>query len=77
MGQSLNPAETPKERAQRLTELLPELEIQIQEIINEYHLDQFSHHIINEERAKRAAEKVRNLAVKTRLQKLFTFSKKA
>jgi hypothetical protein len=76
MGKTLNPAETPKERAQRLIELLPELEIPVQEIINEYHLDQFSHHIINEERAKRAAKKVRNLAVKTRLQKLFTFPKK-
>ena len=75
MGKPLDPAETPKERAQRLIELLPELEIPVQEIINEYQLDQFSHHIINEERAKRAAQKVRNLAVKTRLQNLFTFSK--
>ena len=75
LGQPLYPAETPKERAQRLTKLMPELELSIQDIINEYNLDQFSNHIINEERAKRAAQKVRNLAVKTRLQKLFSFPK--
>ena len=77
MGQPLDPAETPRERAQRLKDLLPGMEVPVQEIINEYHLDQFSHHIINEERAKRAAQKVRNLAIKTRLQQLFTFPKKA
>jgi len=77
MGESLDPAETPRERAQRLTNLLPEMKIPVQEIINEYHLDQFSHHIINEERAKQAAQKVRSLAIKTRLQQLFTFPKKA
>jgi len=76
MGKSLDPAETATERALRLTALLPELEQPARDIINEYHLDRFSHHIINEERAKQAAKKVRNLAVKARFQQLFKFLKK-
>ncbi|MDY6846148.1 MAG: transglutaminase domain-containing protein [Chloroflexota bacterium] len=76
MGQTLNPADTATERAMRLTALLPELEQPARDIINEYYLDRFSHHIINEERAKRTAKKVRNLAVKARFQQLFKLFKK-
>ncbi len=75
LGQTPNPAETPTERGQHLINLLPDMRIPVQEIINEYHLDQFSDHIINEERAKKAAQKIRNLAVKTRLQQIFKFLK--
>jgi len=77
MGQNLNPSETATERALRLTAILPELEQPARDIINEYHLDRFSHHIINEERAKQAARKIRNLAIKARFQRLFQFLRKA
>jgi hypothetical protein len=73
----VNPAETATERALRLTAILPDVEQPARDIINEYHLDRFSHHIINEERAKQAARRIRNLAIKARFQQLFKFLKKA
>ena len=76
LGGALDPAETPSERAQRLTKLLPLQKILIQEILNEYHLDQFSHHHINEERAKDAARKVRTQAVMLRIRKMLQFPKR-
>jgi transglutaminase-like putative cysteine protease len=78
MGQPLNPADTPSERAERLTKLVPEVQMPAQDIISEYHLDQFSpHSIINETRAKNAAQLVRNLALIARFQQFFKFLKKS
>ena len=73
MGQPLNPAQTPAERAQTLNRLLPDAAQFIQDIISEYHLDKFSNHIINEERAKNAGHQVRKLALQTRIQKFLKF----
>ncbi len=70
LGKPLNPAQTPAERAHALLEMLPEAEAPLQEIVNEYTLDQFSNHIINEERARKAARQIRKLTWNTWLQKL-------
>ena len=70
MGQPLNPAQTPAERAKTLNQLLPDADPFIQDIIGEYHLDKFSNHIINEERAKNAGRQVRKLALQTRIRQL-------
>lgn len=75
MGHPLNPADTPTERAQGLMALIPESEKPIQDIIYEYNLDKFSHHITNEKRAQTASRKVRGLALKARMNRLFSFGK--
>ena len=73
LGQEINLAETPTERAQTLTSLLPYAKEPILDIIHEYHLDQFSNMIINEERAKNAARQVWQMAIKTRARSLLSF----
>jgi hypothetical protein len=73
LGQEINLAETPTERAQTLTSLLPNAKEPILDIIHEYHLDQFSNMIINEERAKNAARQVWQMAIKTRARSLLSF----
>jgi len=75
LGHRLIPSETPIERAQRLTILLPHLDQPVQDIINEYHLAKFSTHHVNEERAKNAARQVQRTAIKTRLREIFQFDK--
>ena len=45
-------------------DLVPDARGPLQDIVNEYTLDQFSNHIINEERAKKAARQIRVLAFK-------------
>ncbi len=75
MGHEVNPAETPSERAATLTELLPEAADSTAEIISEYHLDKFSNHIVNEDRARNAARLVRRLALKTRLLRFVSLKK--
>jgi transglutaminase-like putative cysteine protease len=70
LGKPLNLAQTPAERAQSLLGLLPDAQKPIWDIINEYTLDQFSNHIINEERAKKAARQIRKMAFSAWLQNL-------
>ncbi len=73
MGYALNPADTPTDRAQFLTRLIPQTRESAAAIIQEYHLDQFSTHIINKERAKEASQHIRRLVVKTRLKQWLFF----
>lgn len=73
LGQPLNRAQTPAERAQSLLALLPEATEPVQDIVNEYTLDQFSNHIINEERAKTAARQIRKMTLNAWFQKLNPF----
>lgn len=69
----VKPSDTPAERAQVLIQLLPDAQQHVLEILNEYHLDQFSNHIINEERAKKAGRLLIGMALKTRLRSMFSF----
>ena len=64
LGLPFNRAQTPAERAQTLLDLVPDARDPLQDIVNEYTLDQFSNHITNEERAKKAARQIRVLAFK-------------
>jgi len=75
MGRSLNPAETPTERATMLTGFLPASAPFVEDIISEYHLDQYSNHILNEERSRNAGKQVIRLAIKTRLAQWFSIGK--
>jgi transglutaminase-like putative cysteine protease len=70
LGHPLNRAQTPAERAQALLILLPGAAEPVWAIVNEYTLDQYSNHIINEERAKTAARQVRKLTFAAWLSKL-------
>jgi hypothetical protein len=71
LGQPLNPAQTPAERAQTLTKLIPQAYQPALEIINQYHLDKFSDHFINEGLTSAAGWQVLGLALKARLGKIF------
>lgn len=73
MGQPLDPAQTPSERAQTLTKLIPQAYQPALEIVGEYHVEKFSTHIINEELARGAGRRVLGLALETRLRNLFNF----
>lgn len=73
MGQPLDPAQTPSERAQTLTKLVPQAYQPALEIIGEYHVEKFSMYIINEELAKAAGRRVLGLALETRLRHIFLF----
>jgi hypothetical protein len=73
LGQPLNQAQTPAERAQSLLALLPDAAEPVQDVVNEYTLDQFSNHIINEERAKTAARQIRKMTLRAWFQKLNPF----
>jgi hypothetical protein len=75
LGHPLNQAETPAERAQTMAKLLPEADQPAQDIVNEYYLDKFSDHIINEERAKNAARLIINLTLRHRLGQITHFGK--
>lgn len=75
MGRSLNPAETPVERARLLTGILPASTPFVEDIISEYHLDQYSNHMLNEERSRNAGKQVIRLAIKTRLAQWLSFGK--
>ncbi len=70
LGQPLNRAQTPAERAQALLSLLPGAMEPIRAIIDEYTLDKFSKHTINEARAKTAGQQVRKLTLRAWLRKL-------
>lgn len=71
LGEKVNPAETPLERAQTVTALLPAAADASAAIIREYQLDQFSDHIVNEDRAKNAARVLRGLAFKAAVNRVF------
>lgn len=73
MGQPLNPAQTPSERAQALTKLIPQAYQPALEIVSEYCLDKFSDHFFNEALARSAGRQVLGLALKSRLRRIFTF----
>jgi len=73
MGHAITPTETPAERAQILINMIPAAKKAVEEIIHEYHLDIFSDHIINEERARNAARHVRRLAIRARFKKMLPF----
>ncbi len=76
LGQEINPAETPLERAQTVTNLLPDALAPVEDIISEYQLDKFSNHIVNEDRAKNAARTVRELTFNAILKRLFQVKRK-
>ena len=76
LGHPLNQAETPAERAQTMARLLPEAAQSAQNIVNEYYLDKFSNHIINEERAKNAARLIFKRTLQYRLRQIIHFGKK-
>ena len=71
LGQPLDPAHTPAERALTLTQLIPQAYEPALEIVNQYHLDKFSNHIINEGQTNAAGWQVLWLALKTRLRRFF------
>ncbi len=73
LGQPLDPAQTPSERAQTLTKLIPQAYQPALEIVGEYHVEKFSTHIINEQLARTAGRRVLGLALETRLRHLFNF----
>lgn len=72
-GQRLNAAQTPSERAQTLTKLIPQAYQPALEIVSEYYLDKFSNHYFNEAVARSAGRQVLGLALKFRLRKLLSF----
>ena len=74
LGITLKSSETPSERAQLLIQMIPALQPFVLDILNEYHLEKYSHHIINEERAKSAAHKVLGAALKVRIRSAFSFT---
>lgn len=71
MGQRLDSSHTPTERAQVLVELLPQATQPVMTIINEYHQDKYSTHLINPDVAKAAGSTVLSLALKARLKHIF------
>ncbi len=75
LGKVPSPSETPGERVQNLINILPEASQPGWDIINEYHLDTYSDHIVNEERAKKAARQIRKLAWQTFFRQLFHVKK--
>ncbi|MFW5713366.1 MAG: transglutaminaseTgpA domain-containing protein [Brevefilum sp.] len=70
LGQPLNQAQTPAERAQILAHLLPDARDFIRDIVYEYTLDQYSPHKTDVERAKSAARYIRKFARSMWLQNL-------
>jgi transglutaminase-like putative cysteine protease len=75
MGKKPNPSQTPAERAQVLTDLLPKASGVVQDILHEYQLDKFSNHIVSEDRVRNAARQLRSIAINTRLRQYFSFGK--
>jgi hypothetical protein len=71
LGQPLDPAQTPAERAQKLTQLIPLAYQPALEIVHQYHLDKFSDHLINEGQTNAAGWQVLRLALKARLSNIF------
>jgi len=76
IGLPLKASDTPIERAHALIHILPDAEQPALDIVNEYQLEQYSNHIINEERAKAAGRQVRKLAMHARLRQIFSFGNK-
>jgi len=72
MGLPLTPSQTPAERAQTLTQRIPQAYQPALQIVTEYHLDKFSTHHINEALAKSAGHEVLRLAVRARLRGIFS-----
>jgi hypothetical protein len=75
LGKVPSPSETPGERVQNLISILPEASQPGWDIINEYHLDTYSDHIVNEERAKKAARQIRKMAWQTFFRQFFHVKK--
>lgn len=71
LGQPLDSAQTPAERAQTLTRLIPMAYQPALEIVHQYHLDKFSDHLINEGQTNAAGWQVLSLAFKARLSNFF------
>ena len=71
LGQPLDSAQTPAERAQAMTHLIPMAYQPALEIVHQYHLDKFSDHLINEGQTSAAGWQVLRLALKTRISNLF------
>ncbi len=75
LGEKPNPSHTPAERAQALTDLLPEAGSVVQDILHEYQLDKFSNHIVSEDRTRSAARKLRMMSINARVRRFFSFGK--
>lgn len=73
VGQPLNPAHTPSERAQLLINRIPQAYEPALEIVSEYHLDKFSNHDINEALVRSAGWLVLRLALKSKLSVILSF----
>ncbi len=71
LGLSSDPAKTPAERARLLTQHIPQAYQPALEIVNQYHLDRFSDHLINEGLTTVAGWQVLSLALKFRLSRIF------
>lgn len=74
LGLPVDRADTPRERGATLTSLLPEAKIAISDVVNEYELRQYSNHYSSGVIARKAARRIRQLAIKTRLSRLLPFS---
>jgi transglutaminase-like putative cysteine protease len=75
IGQPLNPADTPSERAQLLVRWIPQAYQPALVIIGEYQLDKFSNHAINQTLARSAGWQVLRLALTLRLRKIMAFGR--
>lgn len=65
------PSQTPQERGEILASLLPESQEPINLILNEYHLDRFSDHILDVDYAKTAARRIRRMTTRTLIKIIF------
>ena len=72
MGQPLNLAQTPNERAQILIKLIPQAYQPALEVVSEYNLDKFSAQDVDIGYAKKAGRKILGLALRARLKNLFS-----
>ncbi|HOM67979.1 MAG: transglutaminase TgpA family protein [Brevefilum fermentans] len=72
LGLPSDPSLTPAERAQMLTRRIPQAYQPALEIVEQYHLDQFSDHLMIQGQSTAAGWQVLRMALKTRLRNIFT-----
>ena len=65
------PSQTPLERGEILIELLPQSQEPVDLILNEYHLDRFSDHILDVDYAKSAARQIRRMTTRAWIKDIF------
>jgi len=72
LGQPINPAMTPIENAELLTNRIPQAYQPVLEIVNQYHLDRYSDHTAIHGQTTAAGWQVMKMALKTRIRNIFT-----